>query len=1019
VFGTAMPGYRRMGVRARTRRARLAAFTTILLGAGLAQAVAPTTATAAPAATPAPASPPTEAATADDAAWLAHVYGTPIEVLDERTELAQTFAQPDGSFTTRTSPTPVRVRRGGGWVPVDTTLQRTADGIAPVATTLDLHFSAGGSGPMLWFGPVGKQVRLTWPAALPVPVLSGPTATYTEVLPGVDLQLTANADSFGEVLVVKNATAARNPALTTLRFGIAGDGVTIQQADDKVIQAVDGSGKPVFVSDGAAMWQTPPPGTPEAPGTGRSNGSSVAPPGGIVLPRDIEASSIPVTLSSSTLSVTPSQAMLTGDTTTYPVYIDPGFNGGKEVWTVVSRAHPDTSYWTNMSMRDYMRVGQNWHSSSTDDWRTIVQFNIGTIAHTQILSASVLTTVWHTASCTASPLGLWKTLPISTSKAVTWNNTVSTSSTPKWWKLREVKASANKHECPKGNDEVEFGDPSSTSHPIRDFFQAAANADNATITLGFRAPDEGDEYQWKKLVKDSTYLDINYNRQPGVPTALAVSPCDHNPCTNPAKSRSRTPTLSMKSTDPDGGSLRYEYELYDSAKKVVKAKSGTAVTGVKSGTSKGWTVATADKKPLPDGQYYWRGRACDSTWCSDYNGWYGLLIDTTNPGAPKADAGIYRPTNDINEPPTVPGGYGGPGVPGTLTLQPDDAKDQVAYYMWWLVGEGGTHKVVPDFTGVGHDTVLPAREGPYVLKAYAVDAAGNRTASDVEYHFKVQPAGGQWVWHMDEGSGAAAGSLPVDNRPATATAGGVTWSDRDDGYALTLDGMGALATDLPVLNTTAAGGFTVAAWVRLAQDPSDTPPPTDTEGDPEPTPTDPDPGDVPVDPGADEPATSTPAPSVLDNDMTAVSEDGAHASMFRLGYSAADHAWCFTLTGSDDAAAGTTKACSHAYLNQGEWVHLVGVVDRVNNEIRIYVNGGPNNEVGDSGSTGAMTRAAGVAPGWTATGGLAIGRSLADGPTARWHGDIDDVYAVPRVWSDYEIKVAATPYDDFLGEEGQ
>jgi hypothetical protein len=58
-------------------------------------------------------------------------------------------ANPDGSFTMTESVLPIRVRRGAGWVPVDTTLARTADGmVAPRATVLDIAFSGGGSVPL-------------------------------------------------------------------------------------------------------------------------------------------------------------------------------------------------------------------------------------------------------------------------------------------------------------------------------------------------------------------------------------------------------------------------------------------------------------------------------------------------------------------------------------------------------------------------------------------------------------------------------------------------------------------------------------------------------------------------------------------------------------------------------------------------------------------------------------------------------------------------------------------------------
>ncbi|MFD0479756.1 hypothetical protein ACFQ0B_75140 [Nonomuraea thailandensis] len=51
-------------------------------------------------------------------------------------------------------------------------------------------------------------MELGWTGALPKPTLSGDTATYPEVMPGVDLQVTADVDGFSHLLVVKSRAAA-------------------------------------------------------------------------------------------------------------------------------------------------------------------------------------------------------------------------------------------------------------------------------------------------------------------------------------------------------------------------------------------------------------------------------------------------------------------------------------------------------------------------------------------------------------------------------------------------------------------------------------------------------------------------------------------------------------------------------------------------------------------------------------------------------------------------------------------
>ncbi len=141
---------------------------------------------------------PVAAATEASALAAAAASGEPVEVSAKTTETQRTLANPDGSLTLEQSVAPVRVRRDKGWVPVDTNLLRRPDGtVAPAATVVDVVFSGGGSQtPMAQVGRGGTTVALGWSSALPTPALSGDTATYAEVLPGVDLKLRAQADGF-------------------------------------------------------------------------------------------------------------------------------------------------------------------------------------------------------------------------------------------------------------------------------------------------------------------------------------------------------------------------------------------------------------------------------------------------------------------------------------------------------------------------------------------------------------------------------------------------------------------------------------------------------------------------------------------------------------------------------------------------------------------------------------------------------------------------------------------------------
>ena len=95
---------------------------------------------------------------------------------------------------------------------------------------------------------------MSWPGRLPAPVLDGSTAIYRNVLPEVDLRVTAGALGFSEVLVVHTRKAAANPKLRSLRFGLAGKGVTVSPAPGGGLAARDAGGKNVFSAPAPLMW---------------------------------------------------------------------------------------------------------------------------------------------------------------------------------------------------------------------------------------------------------------------------------------------------------------------------------------------------------------------------------------------------------------------------------------------------------------------------------------------------------------------------------------------------------------------------------------------------------------------------------------------------------------------------------------------------------------------------------------------------------------------------------------------
>jgi hypothetical protein len=194
----------------------------------------------------------------ETAAAQAAISGEPVEVLSERTPWSQVFARPDGLMEWHGYMEPrFALASDGSWADIDTGLMVGADGVVrPVATAVPVEFSGGGRGPMATIVEDGRSMSLWWPLGrLPAPRLAADTAVYPDVLPGVDLRLTASATGFSHALVVHTAQAAANPRLAELRFGVSGD-VEVQVVNGGALRAVDPQGRVVFAAPTPVMWDS-------------------------------------------------------------------------------------------------------------------------------------------------------------------------------------------------------------------------------------------------------------------------------------------------------------------------------------------------------------------------------------------------------------------------------------------------------------------------------------------------------------------------------------------------------------------------------------------------------------------------------------------------------------------------------------------------------------------------------------------------------------------------------------------
>ncbi|MFI6316778.1 FG-GAP-like repeat-containing protein [Nonomuraea sp. NPDC050556] len=447
---------------------------------------------------------PTAQATADPggaALTEARRTGQRVEVEPARTETTEVFAEPDGTMTAQQHLRPVRARVGGEWRAIDPTLKANPDGtLSPAVSTFAMTFSGGGTGPMATLAKGGKSLSMAWPGTLPKPALEGNTATYAEVLPGVDLKIIVEPDGFTHHLVVKTREAGTNPAVRTLKLGMKGNGLSVSSVKGGGLKAADAKGEEIFSAPVPRMWDS---------SHERSRGIAA----GGDKEELLREAPMKATAGRGGLEIVPDRALLDDPATVYPVVIDPAWRANyKNHWAVAAKRSG-----TNMANTAYYdggnRIGSEWpplarvgyESETGVTARSFFEMNLDGIGGTHVLSARFR--IFNAHSWSSSPRDVELGLAGAIGGGTTWNNQ------PQWIQTLGVKSFAHGWNGTDGANE-EFD--------ITGKIQEAANGWWPHITLGLKAGNEGDTFGWKKFVVDATgdwqnyvpTLVINYNNGP-------------------------------------------------------------------------------------------------------------------------------------------------------------------------------------------------------------------------------------------------------------------------------------------------------------------------------------------------------------------------------------------------------------------------------------------------------------------------------------------------------------------------
>lgn len=887
------------------------------------------------------------AQTEDAAREEAMASGQPVEVLAFRDERRDVTANPDGTMTARQFAAPVRVVKDGAWVAPDATLEPLrGGGFAPAAATVGLAFSGGGDGPLVRLDKNGRGMALGWPGVLPEPVIDGASATYPEVLPGVDLVVTALVDGFSHTLVVKNRAAAQSPALRDIDLPLDVYGTVVRETESGGVEVAEAAGGGVMVAaDAPMMWDS----TVDAGGEVGLASSE----------RGSRRSQVEVAVDGDSMTLTPDPEVLTGADTTYPVYIDPVYRDEyRSAWAMVDSGYPNEEYW-KFDGSKHEGLGRCPLDSGTCNNSQVKRLfyrmtGIGFYEGKKILSAEFVAVLRHQWSSSSNPSHDARLYLMNSGFTTTtnWNNQ------PSGTHIATADPPSPSSDCTGLSD-------GGTEWNVKPELQAAADDGTGMLTFGLRNASESDSTRWMRFCNNA-HLRVQYNTPPSQPDMDDLSMTPGEGCSYDLTGDSyinRLPRLEAYLFDPDQGRTN-EWGPGGSVSEQLRAQwrlvwgpnnANTWTSSLSSAKASGsrfqFNLATASGVPtLPNNTPIgWIVRAYDGSHYSPWS-WAGdasrcrFVVDPTAPDPPTITSSDFPDDGSWID--MV-------GESGDFTFSSEQG--DVAEFRYWFTSDGvdqAPRTVIPAADGTATVAFMPTEPGPDILTVQAFDLASNSATQSYSFAVTARPAAAAWALADEVGSAQAADA--DGDHPATAGSA-VTFGADGPGAnpAAAFDGSQEAylqTTDRSLANT--GEGFAAAAWVRIAD---------------------------------------------ASRDQVAVSVDGLGEPGFTLGYDAAEQAWSFAIPDYDlqaFTAWEVTSASGSAEV--GEWAHLAAVYDSRDEAMQLYVNG----ELAGSGQRGSQ---------WRGTGRVQIGRGYDVGLYSNnWDGLLAEVAVFDRVIFEQEIAKLST-----------
>lgn len=756
-----------MNTRIRSTRGRGAALVSALamVGAGLAVPAHAQSATSQPpnsTGSPAPmtpdqTAPPGAAALASDtglsaaqqqavtaAVTQATRTGKAVPVLALTSETWQVSAHPGGGLELSANPAPVRTLRNGAWVPVDTSLHKNADGtLSPAATAYaTVRLSGGGSAPLATTTTAsGASYQISWPGVLPAPSVSGSTATYTDVLPGVDLALTPTvAGGFSEVLVVHSANAAANPALAKLTLRVRTTGTHSVRG---ALAAADGMTLEV---SGAMMWDsntTPAAASAKAARSATSASGSRVPSVAQIAASDPSSAAhagyaahqapLAVDATDNSMSLVPDHSLLTSKSAVFPEYIDPTMqwhpaSGGTAAYDETKQGSPCNSqpYYNDTAIDDN-QLGVGWTNTYCGGYqRTFYQWKLpsainGAYIHLATVSA---TEDWQASfSCSESrTVDLHWSVGIGSGTDYNNTNPGYLTGANAFTTSASVGAAYNPSGCTSpATSKAGF----TVTTPV----QWSANHSASAITF---AMDQGSDTNYADFDRftDNPTLDIQFDHAPATPGAgqlsASINSSDKAACATAspypyigkAIVGSQVTLNAANITEQDGDQLRatFKYWIHGSSTTATVLSADSLASG---STAQG-QIPLAFTDALADGaQVDWQVQTTNGTYTSNWSPTCSFIAEPTGPDEPSIAANTTYPDN-------ATGAAAGTSATFTVTGNSDGSVATKFYYAL----DQATATAVTANANAASFAITPVTAGQHTLSVYAVDAAGDLSGTN-------------------------------------------------------------------------------------------------------------------------------------------------------------------------------------------------------------------------------------------------------------------------------------------------